>query len=106
MIKGINKNVLALFKDEFGGKILGLFVSLRAKAQAYLVHGYNIDDYDKKKIINKKSKGTKKCVIKRRLMVKNYTECLFNDKIILRSQERFKSGHHEVYKEEVNTTLH
>ena len=39
-------------------------------------------------------------------MVKNYTECLFNDKIILRSQERFKSGHHEVYKEEVNTTLH
>ena len=39
-------------------------------------------------------------------MVKNYTESLFNDKIILRSQERFKSGHHEVYKEEVNTTLH
>ena len=35
-------------------------------------------------------------------MVKNYTECLFNDKIILRSQERFKSGHHEVYKEVIS----
>ena len=32
MRKGINKNVLALFKDELGEKILGLFVSLRAKA--------------------------------------------------------------------------
>ena len=38
----------------------------------------------------KKSKGTKKCVIKRGLMFKNYTDCLFNDKIILKSQQRVK----------------
>ena len=50
----------------------------------------------------KKSKGTKKCVIKRGLMFKNYTDCLFNDKIILKSQQRFKSDHHVVYREEVN----
>ena len=33
----------------------------------------------------KKSKGTKKCVIKKEIMFENYTDCLFNDKIILKS---------------------
>ena len=42
----------------------------------------------KNKIIEKKAKGTKKCVIKRRRMLKNYKDCLFNDKTILRSQQR------------------
>ena len=50
----------------------------------------------------KKSKGTKTCVIKRELMFENYTDCLRNDKIILKSQQRFKSDHHKVYTEEVN----
>ena len=78
------------------------FCALRANLYMYLINGYNDDDYDKKKIINKKAKGTKKCVIKRRLMFENYTDSLFNDKIILKSQQRFKSDHHEVYTEEVN----
>ena len=47
----------------------------------------------------KKSKGTKKCVIKRELMFENYKDCLFNDKIILKSQQRFKSDHPNVYTE-------
>ena len=51
---------------------------------------------------NKKAKGTKKCIIKRRLMFENYEDSLFNDKKILRSQLRFKSDHHDVYTEEVN----
>ena len=50
----------------------------------------------------KKSKETKKCVIKRGIMFENYTDCLFNDKIILKSQQRFKSDHHKVYTEEIN----
>ena len=50
----------------------------------------------------KKSKGTKKRVIKRELMFENYTDCLLNGKIILKSQQRFKSDHHKVYTEEVN----
>ena len=50
----------------------------------------------------KKSKRTKKCVIKREIMFENDTDCLFNDKIILKSQRRFKSDHHKVYTEEVN----
>ena len=35
-------------------------------------------------------------------MVKNYTDCLFNDKIILKSQQRFKSDCHNVHTEQVN----
>ena len=31
----------------------------------------------------KKAKGTKKCVIKRELMFKNYTYCLLNNKPII-----------------------
>ena len=50
----------------------------------------------------KKAKATKNCVIKRKTMFENYTDCLFNDKIILKSQERFKNDHHKVHTEEVN----
>ena len=45
---------------------------------------------------HEKAKGTKKCVIKRRLIFENYTDCLFNDKNILKSQRRFKSDCHNV----------
>ena len=67
------------------------FYALRPKTYAYLIDGYDDDDddYDKNKIINKKAKGTKKCVIKRKVIFENYTDCLFNDKIILKSQQRF-----------------
>ena len=51
---------------------------------------------------HKKAKGTKKCIIKRGPMVKNHKDCLFNDKTILKSQQRFKSDHHDVYTEEIN----
>ena len=50
----------------------------------------------------KRSKGTKKCVIKRYLMFENYKDCLFNNKIILKSKQIFKSDHHNVYTEEIN----
>ena len=82
-----------LFKDKSGGKIITEVVSLRAKTYAYLIHGYD-DDYEKNKI-NKKAKGTKKCVIKQKVMFENYKDCLFNNKTIYRSQERFKSSCHD-----------
>ena len=90
---GINKKVIGKFKHELEGKIMTGFCALRAKAYAY-------------KLSNdrecKKAKGTKKSVIKRELMFKNYKDSLFNNKIILRSQQRFRSDHHKVYTEEVN----
>ena len=45
----------------------------------------------------KKSKGTKKCVIKRRAMFGNYIDYLFDNKIILKSHQIFRSDHHDVY---------
>ena len=72
------------------------------KGERTLPNNYNNDDYDKDKMINKKAKETKKCVIKRELMFKNYKDSLFNNEIMLKLQQRFKSDHHKVYTEEVN----
>ena len=51
---------------------------------------------------HKRAKGTKKCITKRRLMLENYKDSLFNNKTILQSQLRFKSDLHNVYTEDVN----
>ena len=45
---------------------------------------------------HKEAKGTRKCLIKRRLMFENYIDCLLNNKIILQSQQRFKSDHQQI----------
>ena len=54
-------------------------------------------------IVNtKKAKGTKKCLIKRKLIFKNYKDCQFSNEIILKSQQRFKSDYHNIYTEQIN----
>ena len=35
-------------------------------------------------------------------MFENYKNCLFNDEVILRSQQRFKRDYHNMYTQEVN----
>ena len=50
----------------------------------------------------KETKGTKKCVIKQKLMFENYKDCLFNNKTVYKAQEIFRSHYHDVYTEEVN----
>ena len=69
-----------------------VFCALRAKAYAYLIEGGSE---------HKKAKGTKKCIIKREITFQNYKDSLFNDKTIIKSQERFRSDHHKVYTEEI-----
>ena len=69
------------------------FCALRAKAYAYKLD----DDTEMKK-----AKGTKKCIVKREITFKNYADALFNDEVIIRSQQRFRSYNHKVYTEEVN----
>ena len=90
---GNNKKVIGLMKDELGGKIMTEFVALRPKTYSYLTDDDNND---------KKVKGTKKCVIKRILKFNDYKNCLLDSKIILKSQQRFKSEAHNVYTEEIN----
>ena len=90
---GKNKKVPGLLKDVLGGKIMTEVAELRPKTYAYLMD--NGSDH-------KKAKDTKKYVIKQKLMFENYKNCLFNNKTVYRSQERFKSYYHDVYTEEVN----
>ena len=81
-----------MFKDELGGKIMTELIVLRAKAYAYITEDGSV---------HKRAKGTKKCIIKRE-MFEHYKDCLFNNKTIIKSQQRFRSDHHRVYTEEVN----
>ena len=58
---------------------------LRAKTYAYLM-----DDDGEHKNPREQKRG---------LMVNNYKNCFFNDKTILKLQQRFKSDCHNVYAE-------
>ena len=60
-------------KDELGGEIIMEFIALRPKTYSYK--------------IDKKAKGTKKCVIKKMIRFDDYKKCLLNDKVILKSQK-------------------
>ena len=53
-------------------------------------------------VVIKKAKRTKKCVIKQILKLEDYKNCLKHNKIILKSQQRFKSEAHNVFTEEIN----
>ena len=55
------------------------------------------DDTEKKKV-----KDTKKCIVKRKITFKNFMDSLFNDKVLVKSQQRFRSDHHRIYTEKVN----
>ena len=70
-----------------------VFVGVRSKTWAYLMDNNSE---------NKKAKGTKKCMIKKGIMVKNQEDCMFDNKIILKSQQVFRSDHHNVYTVEIN----
>ena len=90
---GKNKKIIGLMKDELGGKIITEFVTLRRKTYSFLT-----DDGKE----NKKAKGTKKCVIKKKIKFNDYKKCLLSDELILKSQQRFISRKHDVYTENVN----
>ena len=60
---GKNKKVLGLMKEELRGKIITEFVTLKPKTYSYLTDDGKED---------KKTKGTKKCVIKRMIKFNDY----------------------------------
>ena len=88
-----NKKVIGLMKDELGGKIMMEFVTLRPKTYSYLANDCKED---------KKTKGTKKCIIKRMIIFSDYKNCLLKDEVLLKSQQRFISKKHDVYTENIN----
>ena len=65
--RGKNKKVTGLMRDEWSGKIMIEFIGLRAETYSYLMNDGSED---------KKAKGAKKCVIKRKLEFENCENCL------------------------------
>ena len=84
-----NKKIIGLIKDE----LITEFVTLMPKTYSFLTDDGKED---------KKAKGTKKCVIKKKIKFNDYKKCLFSDELILRSQQRLISKKHDVYTENVN----
>ena len=80
-------------KDEMGGYIIIEFVALRPKT-----YSYSMDDDSEAK----NAKGTKRCVVKRMLKFNDHKDCLLNNEIILKSQQRFNSEAHNVYTTDIN----
>ena len=110
-------------KDELDGKIMKKCVGLRAKTSSYLIDDDSEDE---------KAKGTKKCVIKGKLkfenyknylegtrldnkinykvkneisvdsLKKNHKEFIKNNKLTLKTQQRFKSERHNIFTEKIN----
>ena len=116
--KGKNKKVTGLMKDKLGGEIMTKFVGLKAKTYSYVIDDGNED---------KTAKGIKTCVIKRKLEFKDYLkasqlknkinhlekmklaqivlrsfeEHIKNNKLTLKTLQRFKSEGHNVFIEEI-----
>ena len=123
MLKGKNKEVIGFIRDELGGKIMSKSVVLRVKTFSCL-----IDEGSK----YQKAKRTKKCFIKRKLKFENYEnrlnnnstweqinhleknkididsikknhkKVIRNNKLILQTQQRFKSERQNVFTKEIN----
>ena len=117
--KGRIKKVLGLMKDELGAQIMKELVGLWTNTYSYLEDNNGED---------KKVKGTKKCAIKRKRKFQDYKNCLEavqienkinhleknkidvdslkglikNNKLILKTQQRFKSERYNVFIEEIN----
>ena len=93
LVIGKRGKVNGLMKDALRGKIMTEFVGFRPKTYLYLMNDDNTD-----------KKAMKKCVLKNKdfsLVIINF---LLNNKIILKSQQRFKSEAHDVYTENINKT--
>ena len=100
--KGKNKKAIGKFKDELGGLVMSRFSAHRAKTYAFLIDGFTNYDYEKHGVIDKKAKGTKKCVIKNKIIFNDYANALFSVINLLRSQYSFRCSFHEIYTEKIN----
>ena len=75
-------------KDKLSERIMKVFVALRLKMCSYLPD----DGY-----VDKEAMGTKKSAAKQEIQFEDYKNCLENNKIILKSQQRFRSEAHNVF---------
>jgi hypothetical protein len=88
-----NKKVIGKMKDECASVLISEYVGLRPKL-------YSVLRADEEVI--KKSKGTKKYVIKKHINFENYKDALFNKKTYTHSMNMLRSMQHNIYGLKVN----
>ena len=84
-----------MFKDELNQRVMSKFVALTSKLYVFL---------DTDNAEEKKTKGVKKCVIKKVLKFNHYMDALLLNKTIRSTQQRLKSDYHTITTEEINKT--
>ena len=89
-----NKKVIGMMKDEAAGKIIKEFVGLRAKLYSFKIHEGKAEE--------KKCKGVKKSVVKKKLSHQDYKDCLFGGGPQMRKMNVIRSHRHEIFTETVN----
>ena len=89
---GLNKKIIGKMKDELGGKTMTEFIALRPKMYAYEKLDGGVD---------KKCKGTKKCVVEKQITFKDYKQVLETGDVQYRTQQRFISDKHQVFTQSV-----
>lgn len=95
-LKQKNKKVIGKMKDEAGGDRILEFVGLRAKAYSYTQETWN-EEFARWDIIeNKKLKGIKKCVVKKKILFSHYKKCLFGGEDRYESMTAFRSNLHKI----------
>ena len=93
IISGVNKKVIGMFKDEVAGRQITKFVGLRPKLYSFKIEESNT---------NKKCKGIKKNVVKKKIEFEDYVRCLFFSEKQMRTMNIIRSENHDIYSKEVN----
>ena len=98
-IQRCNKKVIGMMKDEAAGRIIEEFVRLRAKLYSFklqrLLHSHTGK-------VEKKCKGVKKSVVKKKISHQDYKDCLFSGRPQMRKMNVIRSHGHEIFTETVN----
>ena len=92
-IQRCNKKVIGMMKDEAAGRIIEEFVGLRAKLYSYKMYTGKEE---------KKCKGVKKVVVKKKISHQDYKDCLFSGRPQMRKMNVIRSHRHEIFTETVN----
>ena len=93
ILTGVNKKVIGKFKDEVAGRQITHFVGLRPK-----MYSFKIEESK----TNKKCKGIKKNVVKKKIEFEDYVRCLFFSEKQMRTMNIIRSENHDIYSKEVN----
>lgn len=83
-----NKKVYGVMKDEANGNILTKFVGLRSKMYCYQIQNGRV---------SKRAKGVKRNILKSKISLQDYIDCLFNEQCVVHNQSTIKSSKHTLF---------